>query len=425
MNHCKLNILSILCIMSIPYQIAARNKITEEQPITVTLNQAEEFMLKHYPLLRSKDYDILAREAQLTQNKLYDNPAINTTYNVYNPDGKRYFDWSHNGEIQLQVEQSIPIGGQHQEKVRESEAMVESSKYTRKDTERQLLEQLDSRLVELFYLQKENHVYEKENQSLEKILKAYHEQVEKGNIPAIEAQRIESLHFQLLKEQQELITSEKDLQKNIQLLTGLPEDKDIVPVINEQKIIYSLSDLSNLRELLSLAQSRPDVVAQGLGIQASEHEVKLQKANALPQVSLQGGYDENGFAIGVGVSIPIFNHNQGNIRAAEIQTQQAMLQQEMNKQQMKADIRQDYNQLFLDKKIVDEADQNFSNSIDGMINQAEIQYMKRNISLLEFLDMYTSYKDSYIAIIEAKNQLLQSAIQLNVHVGRDVIKLNY
>ena len=425
MNHCKLNILSILCIMSIPYQIAARNKITEEQPITVTLNQAEEFMLKHYPLLRSKDYDILAREAQLTQNKLYDNPAINTTYNVYNPDGKRYFDWSHNGEIQLQVEQSIPIGGQHQEKVRESEAMVESSKYTRKDTERQLLEQLDSRLVELFYLQKENHVYEKENQSLEKILKAYHEQVEKGNIPAIEAQRIESLHFQLLKEQQELITSEKDLQKNIQLLTGLPEDKDIVPVINEQKIIYSLSDLSNLRELLSLAQSRPDVVSQGLGIQASEHEVKLQKANALPQVSLQGGYDENGFAIGVGVSIPIFNHNQGNIRAAEIQTQQAMLQQEMNKQQMEADIRQDYNQLFLDKKIVDEADQNFSNSIDGMINQAEIQYMKRNISLLEFLDMYTSYKDSYIAIIEAKNQLLQSAIQLNVHVGRDVIKLNY
>jgi cobalt-zinc-cadmium efflux system outer membrane protein len=209
------------------------------------------------------------------------------------------------------------------------------------------------------------------------------------------------------------------------LLTGLPEDKDIVPVINEQKIIYSLSDLSNLRELLSLAQSRPDVVAQGLGIQASEHEVKLQKANALPQVSLQGGYDENGFAIGVGVSIPIFNHNQGNIRAAEIQTQQAMLQQEMNKQQMEADIRQDYNQLFLDKKIVDEADQNFSNSIDGMINQAEIQYMKRNISLLEFLDMYTSYKDSYIAIIEAKNQLLQSAIQLNVHVGRDVIKLNY
>lgn len=92
---------------------------------------------------------------------------------------------------------------------------------------------------------------------------------------------------------------------------------------------------------------------------------------------------------------------------------------------MEADIRQDYNQLFLDKKIVDEADQNFSNSIDGMINQAEIQYMKRNISLLEFLDMYTSYKDSYIAIIEAKNQLLQSAIQLNVHVGRDVIKLNY
>lgn len=429
MNHYRLNFLVLIFIASSPGLIAAESGSVGAS-LTVSLSEAEQAMLRHNPQLRSKDYDIQASSAQLSQDKRYDNPNISSMYNVYNPSNKRYFDTSRDGEIDLQIEQSIAIGGQHKEKVRESQAMTESSKYNRKDTERQLLQQLDEKFIELYYLQKENHIYEKENLSLEKIHQAYQEQMEKGNIPELEVQRIENMHFQLLQEQQELLTSEKDLEKDIRLLTGLPEDKDIIPVINDRQIISSLSSVLNLKELLAMAQSRPDIIAQNYNIQASEHEVKLQKAKALPQVSLQGEYDKNGnighnyFGVGVGLSIPIFDHNKGNIKVAEIQSRQAQLDQETNRQQIEADIRQNFNQLFLDKKIVDEADGKFSNSIDDLINQAELQYMKRNISMLEFLDLYTSYKDSYIAINESKKRLLDSAVNMNALVGSNIIKLN-
>ena len=63
-------------------------------------------------------------------------------------------------------------------------------------------------------------------------------------------------------------------------------------------------------------------------VKASEADVRLQRSLAFPEVSVKGTYDKAGnfindyWAIGLSVSLPIFNRNQGNIRAAKISVAQ-------------------------------------------------------------------------------------------------------
>lgn len=61
-------------------------------------------------------------------------------------------------------------------------------------------------------------------------------------------------------------------------------------------------------------------------VNASRANLKLQKSMAFPEFSVKGNYDRVGnfindyFAIGVSLSVPIFNRNQGNIKAARFST---------------------------------------------------------------------------------------------------------
>ncbi|MCH4182808.1 MAG: hypothetical protein LKF48_06560 [Prevotella sp.] len=52
------------------------------------------------------------------------------------------------------------------------------------------------------------------------------------------------------------------------------------------------------------------------------------------------------------------------------------------------------------------------NELDKMMDNATTQYMHRNISLLEFVDYYSSYKDAKTSIIDSRCQLLQAANDL-------------
>ena len=67
--------------------------------------------------------------------------------------------------------------------------------------------------------------------------------------------------------------------------------------------------------------------------------MRLQRSLAFPEVSVKGTYDKAGnfindyWAIGLSVSLPIFNRNQGNIRAAKISIAQKAHKEEYARRQ--------------------------------------------------------------------------------------------
>lgn len=68
---------------------------------------------------------------------------------------------------------------------------------------------------------------------------------------------------------------------------------------------------------------RPDLKQAQTTVRASEVNVKLQKSLAFPEIHITGSYDKAGsfidnyFSVGFNMTLPLFNQNQGNIRAAK------------------------------------------------------------------------------------------------------------
>src|SRR5262249_22052539 len=83
-------------------------------------------------------------------------------------------------------------------------------------------------------------------------------------------------------------------------------------------------------ELAIVSGARPDVVAAEAELHKAEAEVALQKALRIPDPSFSFFYEHNPpgppgpDTVGLGVSfpLPLWNHNRGNIRAAEAAKEQ-------------------------------------------------------------------------------------------------------
>ena len=89
---------------------------------------------------------------------------------------------------------------------------------------------------------------------------------------------------------------------------------------------------------------RPDVVAAEAAFRRAEADVRLQKANRIPDPTVLAQYEheppDNPNSVGFGVSLPLplWNRNQGNILAAQAACEQARVAYEKAKAQAVADI---------------------------------------------------------------------------------------
>jgi cobalt-zinc-cadmium efflux system outer membrane protein len=76
---------------------------------------------------------------------------------------------------------------------------------------------------------------------------------------------------------------------------------------------------------------RPDVLAAEAALRKAEADLRLQKANRIPDPTLLAQYEHeppdqpNTIGLGVSLPLPLWNRNQGNILAAEAARQQARL----------------------------------------------------------------------------------------------------
>ena len=396
---------------------------------TLTLKEAEQRFLERNLSLIAERYNIDMAQAQVLQAKLFENPVISLEQNVYNRLNGKYFDFGKEGEAVVEIEQVIHLAGQRNKQVRLEKINKEIAEYQFEEVMRTLRQELNEKFVEVYFLSKSIAIYEKEVNSLQVLLGGMKVQQEKGNISLMEISRLESMLFSLKKEKNERESDLLTTRGELNLLLNLPEDTQVQLSLDEE--VLQQLDLSQLSfaDLKAIINERPDQKIARSTVNASRANLKLQKSMAFPEFSVKGNYDRVGnfindyFAIGVSLSVPIFNRNQGNIKAARFSIQQAGVQQEYAANRADMELFTAYTSLEKATQLYRSTNTDLERNFEKLITGVNENFTRKNISLLEFIDYYDSYKETCIQLYEIKKNVFLAMENLNTVVGQNV--LNY
>jgi cobalt-zinc-cadmium efflux system outer membrane protein len=270
-------------------------------------------------------------------------------------------------------------------------------------------------------------IYDKEISSLQKLIAQYEIQYEKGNISLQEKTRIKAQLFSLENEKLVLSDTINSKAGAIKLLIGDSTNNYILPVsevnLSERNNInkYNIDSLKKIAE-----ENRYDLKVYENQIKYHETDYLLQRSLSIPDIDITARYDHAGSyiqdykAIGFSIPLPIFNRNQGNIKTSKYQLEQSKLQLQTFSNQLKNEVWKSYVRTLESQKLADKVDIKFKNDLAMLIDGILANYEKRNISMLEFLDYYESYKNTFIQSNQLMNNLFDHYEELNFTTGKEI-----
>ncbi|HZW69746.1 MAG TPA: TolC family protein, partial [Hanamia sp.] len=112
------------------------------------------------------------------------------------------------------------------------------------------------------------------------------------------------------------------------------------------------------------------------------------------------------------------NRNQGNIRNAKIQAEVSKVQYESGLAKVRSDVTTNYITALRSEKLLMGFDPAFEEKMKNVINEVTINFQKKNITLLEFLDFYDSYKQNVLQMNQLRFNRMSALEQLNFSIGK-------
>ncbi|QOW11970.1 TolC family protein [Kaistella flava (ex Peng et al. 2021)] len=384
----------------------------------MSLQQAEQSFVKNNLQLIAQQYNISAADADIVQAKIWELPQASFEANIFNPENNTFLNLGPSKS--LAVQQLFLLGGKRKNEVE----FAKSNKELSQLQFNQLLFELKSQLRESFYSiyfdQKKLENIDSQLSFLTDLVKAYKVQTAKGNIALKDQVRLQSMVLDLNNEKLQIRNSIFTELQNLHTLTGISDT--IIPEMSEDEVQLLIKNqpLISLDELKKIGlEHNADYLYTLKSIENSKSYYKWQKSLNTPDVTggLQwnqnSGIFHNEINFTVGIPIPLWKQNQGNVQKAQILIEQSQKNTDYQKQELENKItaayqnwQNNYDQYF-------GIEQTDLNNLNAVYKGMQDNFRKGNISLIDFTDFTTSYKETVLQIDEIKKQVVISAEQLN------------
>ena len=393
---------------------------------TVTLQDCESQFLKKNLFLLASQYNIDASKALAIQARIWENPIITAELNAYNPERDKFFDIGKEGQKVFGIEQLIYLGGKKRNEIKLAQTNAQLAELSFNDLLRTLKLQLRKSFYTVYYNTKNLENTDKQLAHIENLINSYSVQAQKGNIPLKDVVRLQSLYLNFKNERLEVINNNIDEQANLKLL--LNETENVIPSVSKDdsnKYLKVIAfDLKSFEE--QAIANRPDYLAKQKEIEANELNVKWQKSLAIPDLTLGANYDQRSGAfnneanVSVGIPLPLWNKNKGNIKYAQTILEQSKVEKQNFELQLQTEITSAWTKW-------DESRQNYSvikptvnSDFEAVYNGMLTNFQKRNVSLLEFTDFMESYNQAIIQLNELKKKVVIAGEELNSTINKDL-----
>jgi outer membrane protein, heavy metal efflux system len=396
--------------------------------LRINLDSAERLFLSGNFLLLAQKYNIQAQKAQEIQAKLYPNPNLSVFYSLYNTQTKKIFpvgSGTSGGELSGQLSQLVYLAGQRNKQVRIAEANTRLAEYQFYDLIRTLKYTLRTDFYNIYYLLHSASVYDEEIKSLQQVVNAFEQQEGKGYISEKEVIRIKAQLYTLLGEYNSLLSQINDQESELRLVLQV-KNSFILPELDSAKLESFSPATYSLATLLDSAyKNRSDLLIARTTVEASKLNYNYQKALAVPNLTLtlaydqQGSYINNLTSLGAAIDLPFFNRNKGNILTAKIMTDANSALQQNTEATVQENVSHALEKAFANDKMYRTIDPKFLKDFDHMLQEVLINYEKRNLTLLDFLDFYESYKDNILSSNNIQYNRISAFEDINYYTGTE------
>ena len=424
MNYKHLMLRCLVFFMS----VGACKPVNAQDTASITIQKAEkQFLEKNLQLLAEK-YNIDIARANVIQARLYNNPNFSLSTALYNQVDKKILDVSSStGQYGFTVSQMIILAGKRNKQIKLAEINTRQAENSFFDLMRTLRFTLRGDFYNVYFLQNSINAYTSQINTLERLNSAYSDLQSKGVVTLKDAVRIKSLLYSLKAEQTDLRNQLNDAESELQLM--LQDNKTyVIPLADSASLAPGIGQY-NLQALTDSAYAnRYDLKLAMNTLAYNQQNYYLQKALRVPDLTLgaefdkRGSYINNASFLNAAIDLPFFNRNQGNIKAAKISIDQSKTQLALQKLTVENDVQKAYIKLLTTHKMLQSFDPGFRSQFQQLMDGVTENFLKRNISLIDFTDFVESYKNNVLQLNQLQNDRMQAIEALNFSVGKTIIE---
>jgi cobalt-zinc-cadmium efflux system outer membrane protein len=398
-------------------------KAQNEDTLRLTLPDLEEQFIRNNLQLLIQRYNVDKANASEITDRMFANPNFSFTNGLYSKNR----DTNALSQQTYGITQLIQTAGKRNKNIQLAKIGTENAWHEFYDLIRTLKYSLRSSFYTLYFKQQSINLYNEEIRSLTKTLAVFQQIYQKGNTSEKEVLRIQSLLYSLKSEQADLELEANDLLIELKALGQLQGDIYIQAQMPAFAFDKATPRNNTYLQLLDSAYAnRHDLKIARANVSYAYTNLALQNAMKYPDLNLSLNYDKKtGYGLGyvaggVAFELPMFKRNQGNIRLARVQIEQSKVQLDHEQNKLQNELSGSYKDFLKLDALYRSIDSTFKQNFSRILQGANENFEKRNISMLEFLDLYTSYKSH---VLQMNNLVLQRIIaieKLNFVTGTEI-----
>lgn len=395
-----------LCAMRLPlmlFCLAAWAVSSAQDTLRLRLAEAEALLQERSLALLAQRCEVDAATALHVQARLFTNPSVGLEWGIPPRPAQLFEAGQPEREFAVHAEKLFRIAGQRALAMRAASLRITFSEAQYAELAAALRYQLHTALYRQFFLGRAVDAVASQLGVLKNIVDSYGAQLEKGNVSLRDVARLRTSFFELNSGKVELERELHALQEQLGIL--LAEERYIAFSPDAGDLLALRALPADLPGLVAGAMAlRPALQASKAGLAAAEAELELERRNTAPDLMLGVAYDRYGnvwrdyAGITAGLSIPLFDRNQARtaLAKAAVRQQQAVLELERNT--VRAEVERAYRDLVSLQQQYTSTSMGLAGQLDQLSESLIDNYVKSNLKLIEFTDLFESYTRSIIAI---------------------------
>lgn len=395
-----------------------------------SLQSLEKEFLQHNYLLLAARYEVDVKDARILQEKLWNNPSLTVEQiNFWANSGSEQLSylWGTYGntqQVSVDLEQLVETAGKRKKRVALKQSEKEDAQLDFEELMRELKWELRNTYIDLQVAQLREEQLLQTVAFFNKLRESYKKQSDKQLIAKSDFLRIQS---ELMRLKEELIGVQDEklkLLQEIRLFTRNGTVQKVAPLHMDETDNLSQKIPANILELAlanNISQKK-----QALAYTMAEQSLRLEKANAKPDIRLQLNYDRGGnimqdfVGVGMNMDLPVFNRNQGNIKAARYEVMKQAVLNDNRTVTTQHTVGRLLQQIGLYESELRTTEITSSEEYRKMMDNYFRHLQSNQISLIEFLDFSQAFMQAQESIWGLQSAYLKVFEELQYTIGSDI-----